>query len=89
MKLALEEARAHPNRTTENQTISTNKKSLAIVHDKKLTFSLETYIQWFNRLTFLLQQKLSNILNDVYVCDLFIISSRQLTNVFVYEISIQ
>ncbi len=51
MKLASEEARAHPNRTHENQATSTN-KSLNFVHDTKLTFCLETYVQWFNRLTF-------------------------------------
>jgi hypothetical protein len=52
MKLASEEARAHPNRTSNNKTMSSNNKSLNIVHDKKLTFCLETYVQWFNRLTF-------------------------------------
>lgn len=53
MKLASEEARAHPNRTIDSQTsASSNNKSLEAVHDKKLTFCLETYVQWFNRLTF-------------------------------------
>jgi translation initiation factor 2B subunit (eIF-2B alpha/beta/delta family) len=57
MKLASEEARAHPNRTynvplaTANGEYS-NQKSQNVVHDKKLTFCLEAYIQWFNRLTF-------------------------------------
>jgi hypothetical protein len=49
MKLASEEERAHPNRTFDNLK---NNKLSNIVHDKKLTFCLETYIQWFNRLTF-------------------------------------
>jgi len=49
MKLASEEARAHPTRTFDN---SKTNKLLNFVHDKKLTFCLETYIQWFNRLTF-------------------------------------
>jgi len=52
MKSALEEARAHPSRTHYNQTTTSNNKSLNIVHDTKLTFCLESYIQWFNRLTF-------------------------------------
>ncbi len=52
MKSALEEARAHPSRTHNNQTTTSNNKSLNIVHDTKLTFCLESYIQWFNRLTF-------------------------------------
>jgi hypothetical protein len=52
MKLASEEARAHPTRTNGNETTTSNNKSLNFVHDKKLTFCLETYIQWFNRLTF-------------------------------------
>lgn len=51
MKLALEEARAHPTRTNDTSTTS-NSKSLTSVHDTKLTFCLETYVQWFNRLTF-------------------------------------
>ncbi|CAF4703979.1 unnamed protein product [Rotaria socialis] len=52
MKLSSEEARAHPNRTFNSQTAkSSNNKSLEAVHDKKLTFCLETYVQWFNRLT--------------------------------------
>jgi hypothetical protein len=56
MKLASEEARAHPNRdhvqsTTANGENSNNKFE-NLVHDKKLTFCLEAYIQWFNRLTF-------------------------------------
>jgi len=51
MKLASEEERAHPNRSSGTPT-TTNNKSLKIVHDKKLTSCLETYIQWFNRLTF-------------------------------------
>lgn len=50
MKLASEEARAHPTRTSDNMI--TNNKSLSFVHDTKLTFCLETYVQWFNRLTF-------------------------------------
>ena len=49
MKLASEEARAHPNRVISNVSDS---KSSIIIHDKKLTFCLEAYIQWFNRLTF-------------------------------------
>jgi hypothetical protein len=44
MKLASEEARANG----ENS----NHKPQNLVHDKKLTFCLEAYIQWFNRLTF-------------------------------------
>lgn len=40
MKFASEEARAHPS------------VSGRVVHDQKLTFCLEAYIQWFNRLTF-------------------------------------
>jgi hypothetical protein len=52
MKLASEEARAHPSRTPNDQTVTSNNKFLTIVHDKKLTFCLETYVQWFNRLTF-------------------------------------
>ena len=51
MKLASEEARVHPNRTI-NSSITTENKSLNSVHDTKLTFCLETYVQWFNRLTF-------------------------------------
>ena len=57
MKLASEEARAHPNRNppvpcdTSNGGNS-NTKAQNVVHDKKLTFCLEAYIQWFNRLTF-------------------------------------
>ncbi|CAF0776780.1 unnamed protein product [Rotaria sp. Silwood1] len=51
MKLSSEEARAHPNRISNDETRTSDDKSLAIVHDKKLTFCLETYIQWFNRLT--------------------------------------
>ena len=51
MKLASEEARAHPNRTHDT-SITSNSKSLTSVHDTKLTFCLETYVQWFNRLTF-------------------------------------
>ena len=51
MKLASEEARVHPNRKNDNPSGSTN-KTLNFVHDTKLTFCLETYVQWFNRLTF-------------------------------------
>lgn len=51
MKLASEEARAHPTRTND-ASITSNSKSLTSVHDTKLTFCLETYVQWFNRLTF-------------------------------------
>jgi hypothetical protein len=57
MKLASEEARAHPNRNYDGQSTPTNGESSKdkpqnLVHDKKLTFCLEAYIQWFNRLTF-------------------------------------
>ncbi|UJR13401.1 hypothetical protein I4U23_000416 [Adineta vaga] len=57
MKLASEEARAHPSRNFESEQITSdgensNIKSHKLVHDKKLTFCLEAYIQWFNRLTF-------------------------------------
>ena len=54
MKLASEEARAHPNRNYNDQSNNNNDNKFIIkfVHDKKLTFCLETYIQWFNRLTF-------------------------------------
>ena len=57
MKLALEEARAHPTRVTNLQSSMSdvnigNQTSKYYVHDKKLTFCLEAYIQWFNRLTF-------------------------------------
>jgi hypothetical protein len=57
MKLASEEARAHPNRGSNSQSSTTNVDNPAhkfhnIVHDKKLTFCLEAYVQWFNRLTF-------------------------------------
>ncbi|CAF3964520.1 unnamed protein product [Rotaria magnacalcarata] len=53
MNLSSGEARAHPNRTFNSQTAkSSNNKSLERVHDKKLTFCLETYVQWFDRLTF-------------------------------------
>jgi hypothetical protein len=57
MKLASEEARAHPMRTTNLQSSMSdvdivNQRSQYYVHDKKLTFCLEAYIQWFNRLTF-------------------------------------
>jgi hypothetical protein len=57
MKLASEEARAHPNRNYNIQTETSNgensnNKPHNLVHDKKLTFCLEAYIQWFNRLTF-------------------------------------
>lgn len=51
MKFASEEARAHPNRTTDGSITSKHKSSHS-VHDTKLTFCLETYVQWFNRLTF-------------------------------------
>ncbi|CAF3614675.1 unnamed protein product, partial [Rotaria sp. Silwood2] len=51
MKLSLEEAQAHPTRASNNEARASNNKSLEIVHDKKLTFCLETYVQWFNRLT--------------------------------------
>ena len=47
MKLASEEARANPNHSD-----MCNTKSNYLIHDKKLTFCLEAYIQWFNRLTF-------------------------------------
>ena len=46
MKLAAEEERARPNRQT-NHSITPK-----TIHDTKLTFCLETYIQWFNHLTF-------------------------------------
>ena len=60
MKLASEEARAHPNRnyniessTNDNENNSNNNHNPEnVVHDKKLTFCLEAYVQWFNRLTF-------------------------------------
>ena len=57
MKLASEEARAHPTRATNLQSSMSdvnivNQRSQYYVHDKKLTFCLEAYIQWFNRLTF-------------------------------------
>lgn len=57
MKLASEEARAHPSRGSESDGLTSDgegptKKSPKLVHDKKLTFCLEAYIQWFNRLTF-------------------------------------
>ena len=55
MKLASEEARAHPNRNPpvpSDTSNGGNPKANNIVHDKKLTFCLEAYIQWFNRLTF-------------------------------------
>src|SRR5437764_11770592 len=53
MKLASEEARAHPNRNPNVSSTTTNgEHSNNLVHDKKLTFCLEAYIQWFNRLTF-------------------------------------
>ena len=47
MKLASEEARANP-----NQVDLRDAKNNHVIHDKKLTFCLEAYIQWFNRLTF-------------------------------------
>ncbi len=58
MKLASEEAHAHPNKNYNIQSLSTTdndnskNRSEYFVHDKKLTFCLEAYIQWFNRLTF-------------------------------------
>jgi hypothetical protein len=57
MKLASEEARAHPNRnynvqSSSNDNENSNINPLHFVHDKKLTFCLEAYIQWFNRITF-------------------------------------
>ena len=57
MKLASEEARAHPSRNSDSEQLTSNDepsnvKSTKLVHDKKLTFCLEAYIQWFNRLTF-------------------------------------
>jgi len=57
MKLASEEARVHPNRNKDAQLPGSDgeavtHKSKKLVHDKKLTFCLEAYIQWFNRLTF-------------------------------------
>ncbi len=57
MKLASEEARAHPNRnppvpSDPSNGGNSNTKAQNVVHDKKLTFCLEAYIQWFNRLTF-------------------------------------
>ena len=54
MKLANEEARAHPNRTSSDQRLISNEQSNNphYIHDRKLTFTLESYIQWFNRLTF-------------------------------------
>ena len=57
MKLASEEARAHPSRNSGSEQLTSNDepsnvKSTKLVHDKKLTFCLEAYIQWFNRLTF-------------------------------------
>ncbi|CAF0983568.1 unnamed protein product [Adineta steineri] len=57
MKLASEEIRAHPNRNYNTDASASdgetpNHKSQKLVHDKKLTFCLEAYIQWFNRLTF-------------------------------------
>jgi hypothetical protein len=54
MKLASEEARVHPNRNGNVQSETTNggNKPENLVHDKKLTFCLEAYIQWFNHLTF-------------------------------------
>jgi hypothetical protein len=56
MKLASEEARAHPTRVAPVQPSASNtptdtSRSTTFVHDKKLTFCLEAYIQWFNRLT--------------------------------------
>ncbi|CAF3579958.1 unnamed protein product [Rotaria sordida] len=51
MKLSSEEIRAHPNKTSNTQIRTSNDKLSDIVHDKKLTFCLETYVQWFNRLT--------------------------------------
>ncbi|CAF3076843.1 unnamed protein product [Rotaria sp. Silwood2] len=57
MKLASEEVRAHPNKMHQvesslNDIDNSNNKSKNLIHDKKLTFCLEAYIQWFNRLTF-------------------------------------
>ncbi|CAF3721742.1 unnamed protein product [Rotaria sp. Silwood1] len=54
MKLASEEARAHPNKicSKESSISDSNNKTKNLVHDTKLTFCLEAYIQWFNRLTF-------------------------------------
>ncbi|CAF0920265.1 unnamed protein product [Adineta ricciae] len=57
MKLASEEAHAHPSRNSDSEQLTSNDepsnvKSPKLVHDKKLTFCLEAYIQWFNRLTF-------------------------------------
>lgn len=57
MKLASEEARVHPSRNqhivssaSDGENSTDNGKTL--IHDNKLTFCLEAYIQWFNRLTF-------------------------------------
>ena len=57
MKLASEEARAHPNKNYNIPSSTAdgenpNNKSQNFVHDKKLTLCLEAYVQWFNRLTF-------------------------------------
>lgn len=52
MKLASEEARAHPNKPDPKQCEIPDSKGNHLIHDKKLTFCLEAYIQWFNRLTF-------------------------------------
>ena len=56
-KLAHEEARVHPRRTlikdgtmSDSETIGTKRDPKFI--DPKLSYCLESYIQWFNRLTF-------------------------------------
>ena len=51
MKAASEEARTRPNRISNDQTRKPNTNSINFIHDKKQTFCLETYVQWFNRLT--------------------------------------
>lgn len=52
VKSASEEARAHPNRHNDDQKEDSNNESAEVICDKKLTFCFETYVQWFNRLTF-------------------------------------
>ncbi|CAF0736370.1 unnamed protein product [Didymodactylos carnosus] len=49
MKMANEEAKVHPKKHLSSMN---NTNINMLVHDKKHTFCLEAYIQWFNRLTF-------------------------------------